>query len=82
MANVASLLEKVNLAKPESAAEALSESLAPDIKRGMTVAIVADPTYPFAGYKGKVESVNNGYAYVKFTNGSAAHLMSSLLIPV
>lgn len=62
--------------------EAVGHLLESGVKVGDTVAVVADPTYPFDGIKGVVRSINGGSAEVEFPNGTKAQLQSSLLVTV
>lgn len=79
---IEALLEKVDIKNPESVKNFVAESIGPAAKRGDTVAVINDPAYPFEGAKGKVKSVTGGHALVEFPNGSEAHLLVSMLIPV
>jgi hypothetical protein len=63
----------------EAVGELLKDS---GIKVGATVAVIADPTYPFDGQKGVIRKLGEGYADVEFPNGATVHLQSSLLVPV
>jgi hypothetical protein len=78
------ILEKVDGRKDlkTSVAAAVNEALGGHIKKGMSVAVINDPAYPFEGAKGKVKAVNNGFAEVEFESGARANLVASLLIPV
>jgi transcription antitermination factor NusG len=83
MNNIDQMLEKIDLAKPETIDSALVESIQPTIKKGDTVAIMQDPTFPFDGLKGKVVGMraDNGYAQIEFANGMKLDCITSLLIP-
>lgn len=79
---IESLLEKVDLSKPATVTTAVNEALGGHVKKGMTVAVINDPAYPFEGAKGKVKAISGGFAEVEFESGAKANLVTSLLIPV
>lgn len=77
------IIEKLNIADKGSMGVALAESLGNNnVTVGATVATVGDPTYQMDGQRGKVKSINNGYAEVEFPNGIKTELHINLLIPV
>jgi len=76
------LLEKIDLGKETSAAEAVAQELAESLTTGLKVAVIGDPTYPFDGQKGTIKELNNGFALVEFSNGTKVNLLASLLVPV
>jgi hypothetical protein len=82
MIAIEKILEKIDLNKPNEVGAILAESYNDMIKAGTTVACVDNNIYPMDGVKGKVKSINNGYALVEFANGSQMNMLLNLLIPV
>lgn len=81
--NIDKIIAEVDLKKPESVANASSLLLSEDnlIKAGQTCAVIDDPTFPLAGAKVKVKSVDGGYATCEAANGHEYRLQTSLLLP-
>lgn len=52
------------------------------LKVGAKVAVLDDPTYPYAGQRGVIRKVNEGFADVEFANGTTVNLQISLLVGV
>lgn len=51
-----------------------------DLKSGATVAVADDPTWPYAGQRGKVKGpVKNGTVDVEFANGVTVPVQASIL---
>lgn len=71
---------------PASASKAAAIVLNEDFSTGSDVVVLDDPTYPYAGLKGKVKgpSANKGAGYldVEFPNGNVVPLQASLLSKV
>jgi len=83
--NYAEVVEAVDLKNAKSISEAANRILMmedTEVKAGQSVACINDPTYPFEGAKGKVKSIDGGYAQVEFANGTTVPMQVSLLIPI
>jgi hypothetical protein len=86
--NIQEHIEKTvqeHLAGATTTAQAVKEMLGfvTPVKAGETVAVLDDPTYPYAGQRGKVTGkVINGQVEVQFANGVKAPLQSSILVPL
>jgi hypothetical protein len=52
------------------------------LKVGAKVAVIDDPTFPYAGQRGVVRKVNEGMADVEFPNGTVVPLQISLLVTI
>lgn len=83
---IQSILEKIDLSKKDKIPAILAESLGDaDIKVGTEVAVIGEADgqiYPFDGCRGKVKSIENGYAEVEFENGTVAPCLINLLLKV
>ncbi len=77
------LISEVKLRDPQSIRNAALRLLSEDdhVKAGMECAVIDDPTYPLAGLKVKVKSVDNGFADCEASNGHSYKLQTSLLLP-
>lgn len=53
-----------------------------NVTSGSEVTVVSDPSYPYEGIKGRVNSIKDGYAKVTFPNGNQVDLAVNQLIPV
>ena len=85
MKSISQIVESVDLKKPATIEQALCESIGDTgVKSGGSVAVLDDPTYPYAGQRGTVVSVDDshGVAKVKFPNGAEVNLQSTILIPL
>jgi hypothetical protein len=83
MNKIEQILEKIDLRQPDTVQAALAEAMNDNnVSVGTTVAVVGDPTYPYDGLKGKVKSINGGFAEVEFDNKTTAPLHINLLVPV
>jgi hypothetical protein len=83
MKSLESILEKVDVSKPQSIQEAANMALGlSNVTSGSEVAIIDDPTFPTAGLKGKVKSidVSTGTATVQLANGDEVPLLVNQLI--
>jgi hypothetical protein len=81
MKNIKELIENVDVKSKKSISEAANAILEDsNIKPGATVAVIDDPTYSRAGVKGKVKSVEGGYATLELANGESEPYQVSLLI--
>jgi TPP-dependent indolepyruvate ferredoxin oxidoreductase alpha subunit len=80
---VEKIIEKMDPRNQASVGQAMAEAINDNnVKVGMSVAVVGDPTYPFDGCKGVVKAINGGFADVEFANNVTAPLHINLLIPV
>ncbi len=81
--DINSIIDSVDLRKPDSVAAAASRLLSEDnlVKAGQTCAVIDDPTFPLAGIKVKVKTVDGGYADCEAPNGQSYKLQTSLLLP-
>ena len=79
-------VEHVDSRNTQTIAEAANMILEDSaIKKGATVAIIDDPTYPFQGAKGKVtgpSAKGAGYFDVQFEDGTTTPMLASLLLVV
>ena len=78
-------VEKVNLRKPETIAQAANQILTEDsyVDGGETVAIIDDPTYSLAGLRCKVKGPStkgSGWVDIETPNGTVMPVQSSLLL--
>lgn len=81
--NIKDIVNKVRVGDKASITEAAKEILGlNNVSVGSTVAIVDDPTFPCAGLSGKVQSIDNGMAVVKFDNGTEVPLQVNQLLPL
>lgn len=78
------IISEVNLRNPKSIRDAALRLLSEDdhVKAGMQCAVIDDPTYPLAGLKVKVKSVEGGFADCEASNGHSYKLQTSLLLPL
>ena len=76
------LIETMDLGRRATVDAAIAEALGPNFSVGQEVAVIGDPTYPFEGVKGKIESMTGGFAKVKFANGQVVPLHTNLLVAV
>jgi preprotein translocase subunit YajC len=71
----------VDLARPTTITEAANMAIGlNNVSVGSDVAVINDPTFPTAGLKGKVKSIDNGFAYVELHDGTVVPLQINLLI--
>lgn len=63
-------------------ASALIESAGERMKSGDACIIIDDPTYPYAGQRGKIkgESASGAFYKVEFPNGSVVEIMSNQVL--
>ena len=83
--SISMIAESIDLSKPESVNVALHESLGDNgVKVGSEVSAVDTVTYPYAGQKGKVVSIDEhtGTTKVKFPNGDEVSMQSWMLLPL
>jgi len=83
---IASAMEKVSLKDDRTILAAANAILEANglFNAGDTVVVIDDPTYPFAGQKGKFRgaSANAGFVNVEFPNGATVPLMANQLLTV
>jgi hypothetical protein len=80
--NIKQIVESMKSTDAAGLASAVQEAIGDNnVTVGSTVAIVSDPTYTLDGQKGKVKSINNGFAQVEI-GGITAPFQINLLIPV
>lgn len=79
--NIKQIVDKVRLGDAKSIKEAATAALGlNNVSVGSTVAVVDDPTFPYAGLSGKVKSIDNGMATVAFDNGNEVPLQVNQLL--
>lgn len=78
-------LDTVSLSEQKSieiVACALVEAAGKKMKSGDACIVIDDPTYPYAGQRGKIkgESANGAFYKVEFQNGTIVEIMSNQLL--
>lgn len=82
---ISDALAKVDLSKPETINAAASEILAESLffSKGDTICVIDDPTFSYAGQKGKVVSeVKQGMVDIELENGVTVPMFSNLLLKI